>query len=137
MYLFADMSRGVSVSLSEEKDHVFSATSRGTEFLLPGTMNTIAIEKKVIDSTGIKNGWVHTLDCVDSKEDEAAKGKVPGFDQYSKNNCDMAAVQIIMESLMNCSLIYVPKISKDTYCTPVQVVEGFHALAGNPSAAVK
>ena len=87
------------------KDHLYIATTKRSYLTMPNTLNrypywrlvssrilserlwlSVALEKTVIDSSGLKT-------CVHTNDAKAISEKSPGFELYSRDNCEINMVQ--------------------------------------------
>ena len=68
--------------LTWTKDHLVPAAAKRAYLTLPNTLNSVALEKTVIDSSGLES-------CVNADDQEIIAEKTRGFRRYSKDNCEI------------------------------------------------
>ena len=118
-------SRGITVVLFDPKDHPFISSVKKAYLLQPNTINSVAIEKSVIDSTGLQDSLIHKQECAISTDQEIITSKSPGFKLYSKENCGLSEMQRAATKFMNCSIFNLPNPDQVKNCPPGQIVQFF------------
>ena len=85
----------------------------------------MAIEKSVIDSTGLQDSLIHKPECAISTDQEINTSKSPGFKLYSKENCGLSEMQRAATKFMNCSIFNLPNPDQVKNCSPGEIVQFF------------
>ena len=118
-------SRGITIVLSDPKDHPFISSVKKAYLLQPNTVNSVAIEKSVIDSTGLQDSLIHRQMCASSTDKEVIVSKSPGYKLYSKENCELSTMQNLAIQHLTCSLFFLPNPVGVPNCSPAQTVNFF------------
>ena len=119
------LSSGITVVLSDPKDHPFISANKKSYLLQPNTINSVAVERAVIDSTGLQNSVFHKQECASSTDKEIINSKSPGYQLYSKENCELSTLRNAGISILNCSVFFLPNPGQISNCSPAQTVKLF------------
>ena len=118
-------SRGITLVLSDPKDHPFISSVKRAYLLQPNTISSVAVEKSVIDSSGLQDSIIHKQECAISTDQEIIMNKSPGYRLYSKENCGLSSMQRLATKSMNCSIFNLPNPDDVPNCSPGQAVTFF------------
>ena len=116
----ATLQRGVAMVLAGAKDHLYTATTKRSYLIMPNTLNSVALEKTVIDSSSLH-------DCARSDDAEVLQAKTPGFTKYSRNNCELRGLQDSALAHIQCAIPMLPNPTNATECSPRLMVALFNA----------
>ena len=119
--LQAAFHRGIAVVLTGAKDHLVPAAAKRAYLTLPNTLNSVALEKTVIDSSGLET-------CVNADDHKIIADKTRGFRRYSKDNCEINHLQLATMEHLGCALTVLPNPDNITECSPLQTLLFFEEL---------
>ena len=119
------LNQGVTVVFSDPKDHPFISANKQSYYLLPNTINSVAVERAVIDSTGLRNSIFHKQECASSTDTEVIERRCPGYELYSKENCGLSTLRNVGVKILNCSLLFLPNPDNRPHCSPATTVKLF------------
>ena len=123
----ATLQRGVSVVISGRTDHIFTSTTKRSYLTMPNTMNSVALQKTVIDSSGLEL-------CAHSDDSEVISDKTPGFRHYSRDNCQFHQFQAAAIASRGCALFLLPNPDKLPECSPLVTTKFFEQVGGETAA---
>ena len=117
----ATMFRGLTLVMTGQTDHIATAASKRSYLTLPNTMNSVALEKTVIDSSGLEQ-------CARSDDPSVILRHAPGYPHYTKDNCQFAGVQAAAIATVKCALSWLPNPDNQPECSPLMVTRLFQLL---------
>ena len=98
------------------KDDISTASSKIAYLTMPNMVNSVALEKTVIDSSSL-------AECANHDDPQVIENRTPGFKHYSRSNCQMMGLQRAALSFQKCALQGLPNIGNAVECSPYQGVQ--------------